>query len=312
MENLTLNDVLKQSARHKQGIEFPLVNLLANLAWTFGDLTSRHTSYVSHGYHRYPAKFIPQLTRKVIEQYSEEGALICDPFMGSGTTVLEALLAKRKVIGTDINPVAVLITQAKLRPFPPKYLQEQTSALLRDMKNQIAEEVHQQLPLTLNSARVDYLLPENERLVYWYPIKEIRQELAIILAHINKLADIHLKRYFQCAFSHILKNTSIWLNKSTKPTRDLKKSVPAPLKSFTRHVRKMNNRNRKLYFLMDPLIHERLDEYARVANGDARRQQSAENMVDLVVTSPPYVTSYEYADLHQLTALWFSYTESVS
>ncbi|NQU83555.1 MAG: class I SAM-dependent methyltransferase, partial [Parcubacteria group bacterium] len=36
------------------------------------------------------------------------------------------------------------------------------------------------------------------------------------------------------------------------------------------------------------------------------------NSVSLIVTSPPYVTSYEYADLHQLTALWFEYTQNLS
>jgi adenine-specific DNA methylase len=34
--------------------------------------------------------------------------------------------------------------------------------------------------------------------------------------------------------------------------------------------------------------------------------------VALIVTSPPYVTSYEYADLHQLTAIWLGYTEELS
>ncbi len=45
---------------------------------------------------------------------------------------------------------------------------------------------------------------------------------------------------------------------------------------------------------------------------DARTISTENNSVSLIVTSPPYVTSYEYADLHQLTALWFDYTKDLT
>jgi DNA modification methylase len=51
---------------------------------------------------------------------------------------------------------------------------------------------------------------------------------------------------------------------------------------------------------------------SQVFCGDARIIPTKENTVSLIVTSPPYVTSYEYADLHQLTALWFEYTKDLS
>ncbi len=50
----------------------------------------------------------------------------------------------------------------------------------------------------------------------------------------------------------------------------------------------------------------------KVYCADARKIPAKSNSVILIVTSPPYVTSYEYADLHQLTALWFEYTKSLS
>ncbi|MCL5674671.1 MAG: hypothetical protein M1501_02850 [Candidatus Omnitrophica bacterium] len=45
---------------------------------------------------------------------------------------------------------------------------------------------------------------------------------------------------------------------------------------------------------------------------DARTIPVKDNSVSLIVTSPPYVTSYEYTDLHQLTALWLEYTKDLS
>ena len=51
-------------------------------AWSFAELTPAETQYLTHGYHRYPAKFIPQLVRQLIEEYSSQGDRICDPFVG--------------------------------------------------------------------------------------------------------------------------------------------------------------------------------------------------------------------------------------
>ena len=50
----------------------------------------------------------------------------------------------------------------------------------------------------------------------------------------------------------------------------------------------------------------------KVYCADARKIPAKSNSVSLIVTSPPYVTSYEYADLHQLTALWFRHTKNLS
>jgi DNA modification methylase len=51
--------------------------------------------------------------------------------------------------------------------------------------------------------------------------------------------------------------------------------------------------------------------YRVVECADARALPTSDGQVSLIVTSPPYVTSYEYADLHQLTALWFEYLDSL-
>ena len=51
---------------------------------------------------------------------------------------------------------------------------------------------------------------------------------------------------------------------------------------------------------------------SKVVCTDARTIPAKDNSISLIVTSPPYVTSYEYADLHQLTALWLEYTKDLS
>ena len=60
--------------------------------WSFSDKTIKDTSYITHAYYTYPAKFIPQLAKRLIEENSKEGDTILDPFMGSGTTVKKRFL----------------------------------------------------------------------------------------------------------------------------------------------------------------------------------------------------------------------------
>lgn len=68
--------------------------------WSFKELSTSETSYLTHGYHKYPAKFIPQLTSRLIKENSQIGDLVCDPFMGSGTTLIEAIVNGRRAYGT--------------------------------------------------------------------------------------------------------------------------------------------------------------------------------------------------------------------
>ena len=81
-----------------------------NTDWSFaGD----DTTYLSHDIHPYPAKFPPQLPAQIIKMLSSSGEKVWDPFGGSGTTALEALLNDRNCISTDINPIGSIIGKAK-------------------------------------------------------------------------------------------------------------------------------------------------------------------------------------------------------
>ncbi|MBK9013526.1 MAG: site-specific DNA-methyltransferase [Saprospiraceae bacterium] len=79
--------------------------------WCFKNV--RSIEQWTHGYHRYPAKFLPNLVKKIIEEYTQKNDLVADFFAGCGTTLVEAKVHGRKSIGVDINPVAGLITKAK-------------------------------------------------------------------------------------------------------------------------------------------------------------------------------------------------------
>ena len=68
---------------------------------------------LNHGVFRYPAKFHPPIARKLIELASSPGETVLDPFCGSGTLLVEAVATGRNAVGTDVDPLAVFVSDAK-------------------------------------------------------------------------------------------------------------------------------------------------------------------------------------------------------
>ena len=64
--------------------------------------------------HPYPAKFPVDLAMNYISKYTNIGNTVYDPFVGSGTTLLASRALERNAYGTDVNHIAVLISQFKL------------------------------------------------------------------------------------------------------------------------------------------------------------------------------------------------------
>lgn len=79
------------------------------------DFQGENTAYASHSFHAFAAKFPPQLPRAFIRALSTPGQAVLDPMMGSGTTLVEALIEGRQAIGVDIDPLAIRIGSTKPR-----------------------------------------------------------------------------------------------------------------------------------------------------------------------------------------------------
>lgn len=259
-----------------------------NINWSFTEFQRAETTMMSHSYHRYPAKFIPQLVDKIVDKYTDEGDTVCDPFGGCGTTLVQAKVNGRKSIGFDINPVAKLITDTKTRAILP--------IKLANARKFFVEKYNQ-----MKNKRKD--VEHNERVYYWFSRKTIRK-LDVIYASILSLKDMETRRFFLCAFSHILKNCSRWLMKSIKPTIDQDKEFPNPEQVFLKHLDSMIKKNNLFYNSLNESGRLNIPAKMKLWNS-TKKLPLKDRSVDLIVTSPPYVTSYEYADLHQLSLLWF-------
>ena len=244
-----------------------------------------------HKIHAYPAKFRAFLVSKSLEYARREGVKvrsIADIFCGCGTTALEAKRFKIEFWGCDINPVATLIAKVKSEQYNQSILEKYFTRILGAYSTQsIGIPEH-------------YML--DERLNYWFSKAQISDLYKLLSLIRDVVPKGKYRSFFLCAFSNILKPTSRWLTKSIKPQVD-------PIKI----PEKVKNAFEKQYHFMLRANQESIGIYtskikARIVNKNFFKVAIDEPFVDLLITSPPYVTSYEYADLHQLSTLWLGYT----
>ena len=88
-----------------------VVETLVNEFWTSRQRAASSLHEVS-----YRACFKPQLPRFFIDRFTLPGDIVYDPFMGRGTTVIEAALAGRTPVGCDINPLSSIFAEPRLAP----------------------------------------------------------------------------------------------------------------------------------------------------------------------------------------------------
>jgi hypothetical protein len=276
--------------------------------WSFEGTTPSQTSKLTHCYHRYPAKFIPQLVEKLMDEYliGYGPFYVNDLFMGSGTTLACAIARGYFASGTDINYSAELIAKAKCTPIEPMLLKNKVSKFIEDLSF-LGDKT------LFTSSKYKPQIPRSkiERIEYWFEPKTI-EELGIILARVNHEKDQNVEVFLKCCFSHILRTCSRWLMSSTKPTIDKSKKITKPLDAFRKHVKKMIKGNDLFWSIVPENVKGNINKYLIINRQDARRQPVKDNTVDIQITSSPYVTSYEYAELHQRTALWLEYTKDLS
>lgn len=268
-------------------------NIPENREWAFESV--RSTEQWTHGYHRYPAKFLPDVVRKIIEDYARGSNLIADLFAGCGTTLVEAKVHGISSVGTDINPVAQLITKVKTTALSPIALQQTYDALVK-----LFDEYRES----------DYAgIQKHDRIDYWFTQPQ-KAKIAFLYDKISHL-DVNddIKDFFYVCISHILKNCSCWLQTSTKPQKDKEKEPEDPFREFCRHCKKMIEWNAKFYNELNEK--GRLDTPCEIHLEDARHTSIQAGSINAIITSPPYVTSYEYADIHQLTAYWMEYMSDI-
>ena len=238
----------------------------------------------THGFFKYPCKFIPEIPRWAIKKYvKDKDESILDPFTGSGTTLLEAAINGNNSYGIEIDEVAKLISRVKTE----KYNKKEVKSIQDEFEKIISE---------YDNIK-EYRVPEIDNLEHWFP-KENIQELGKILQQINEIDNVKIKNFFKVCFVSIIKKCSYTDDSSPKPYVSSKiKKIPAnPKDEFI----KIYN---KYYKGIEDLAKIKNFGEVEILKGDALNFE-LETKVNLVITSPPYINAFDYGRTMRLENLW--------
>ncbi len=262
----------------------------------------------THLIHTYPAKLLPHIPHIFLNNkiFSKKGDLILDPFCGSGTVLLEALLSGKNAAGIDSNPLARLITRVKTRKYDCFELRKILNQIKLDFNSIDSEEIP-------NVVNIDH----------WF-FKEIKSSLGKLFWIIKRIEDQKNRDFFLLCLSNCVKKVSLADPRVSVPVRlryDRYKD-DHPLREKTRqrieNLKELNVLD-KFYQIASENIarFEKLDFenhlYAEIIGKDARKiKYVLDDSIDLILTSPPYGGAQKYIRASSLNLGWIGKLENNS
>ncbi len=258
------------------------------------------SSYASHDLHAFAAKFPPQLPRAFIRGLTALGDVVLDPMMGSGTTVVEALLEGRRGIGLDIDPLALRLSKAKTTLLDLEILRQSGLGILKRANELLADEAYMD-----RSLLVQFDASTKNFVDYWFQPQTQRELLALAIP-IQEVADPSIRRFLELTFSAIIVTKSGGVSRArdlahSRPHLDATKVPRNALDQFSLRLRKNLSSMAQLRTngaSVMPLA------------SDARCMPLADESIDLIVTSPPYANAIDYMRAHKFSLVWLG--ESVA
>ena len=253
--------------------------------------------YATHAWHPFPAKFPPQLPAFFIEALTEEGDVVFDPMHGSGTTLVEAQRLARYPVGCDIDPLARLITSAKLAPLPGLEAME----VGRGIAESAAQRFQEGKEGLVAALERRFDAKSRDFVDYWFA-PDTQLELLALLEEVEALADPTARRFFEVVFSStiIAKSGGVSLARDLAHTRPHRAKDKQPKSAFIEFDKRLRNN------LVDRSDARRGEHELRAE--PAQRTGLDDGSVDLVVTSPPYANNaIDYMRAHKFSLVWLGW-----
>ena len=240
-------------------------------------------------FNKYPTRYISAVPRFAINKYSIPGDSVLDPFCGSGTTAIEAMLLSRNALSIDIDPFARLLIKAK-------------TTVYSEADFQLIQEVVQFLQDNAPDPSADYPVPEIPNIKKWFCERSI-VGLSYIKFTIDRLCinNSNVKDFLYVALAGIIRKVSNADEVSPKPYVSTRypKTPAEPL---------------ELFFKVEAMYREAIKEFSDatrnngcqsiILSGNDARTVSTMHDVDLGVSSPPYINAYDYVRSLKFEDLW--------
>lgn len=264
----------------------------------------------THLIHFYPAKLLANIPYYILEteRFCPKGGLVLDPFCGSGTVLLEAVLSGRNALGADANPIARLISEIKAHYVDSAQLDKELLRILRRIKKD-----------------KNISIPDFPNRDYWFS-KHVQKQLSLLLDAILRIKNRDNKIFFMVCFSNIVKKVSYADPNIYVPVRinlgrfkdkpDVYQKLRIKIDSLIDvdvfdKFRKISQENIER---MKTLQGTEAQNYtAKIISKDARsltkdvksKDLLEDESVDLVLTSPPYAGAQKYIRSSRLSLNWF-------
>jgi len=240
-----------------------------------------------HSLHEYPAMLHYLLVSYLIKNYSEEDSIIYDPFCGSGVSIVESLKLNRKVFGTDINPLALLIADVRASNFDTDTIMDVLDKLSTDWNNLTSD------------------IPEVKNINYWFKNYVIK-DLGKIRTFLKTVKDEDVFKFLLVVFSQTV--------------RDVSNNRKGEFKRYRLSEEKLNQFNpdvRNTFFSL-------AERYLKIIETDIMPSKDFKlflqdvrlpipiKNVDLIITSPPYGDSKTTVAYGQFSSFSFDWLRGLN
>ena len=263
----------------------------------------------THLIHTYPAKLLVHIPYFFLNNsvFSKEGDTVLDPFNGSGTVLLESIIAKRNAFGADANPLARLITEVKISKIDTNKILQYLNDVIETAKTK----KNPRIPSVVNCD-------------FWFP-KRVKNQLAKLLGTINKIEDELIRKFMLVAFSNCVKKVSYADQRVSVPV----KLNPNRYQNGSKENNKIIDRIKYLesvnvFDKFHSIVLDNIDRFkefekvdlanseANIISTDARilttginhKSLLKNNSIQLVITSPPYAGAQKYIRASSLNLGW--------